>query len=225
MSFEPIPRQPLPQRKIAVFISGGGTTLANLIRWRDNEVQRQGQVPYEIGLVVSSSATAAGLQFAESAGIPSMAVRFGSTEESRQVGSEAVFVACRQAEIQLVVLGGFLKHLAIPADFDYRVINIHPSLIPAFSGHGFYGLRVHQAVLDYGCQVSGCTVHFVDNQYDHGPIIAQRVVTVAAEDTAASLQQRVFAAECELYPRVIQAYLDQQLSLAGRRILWRDGPQ
>lgn len=222
MSFEPLPREPISQRKIAVFISGGGTTLANLIGWRDVEMKRSGRRPYEIGLVVSSSATAGGLQFAEQAGIPSLVVRFGTTEAARAAASAAVFAACRDAEIQLVVLGGFLKHLVIPTDFDYRVINIHPSLIPAFSGHGFYGLRVHQAVLDYGCQVSGCTVHFVDNQYDHGPIIAQRVVSVAAEDTAASLQQRVFAAECELYPRVIQAYFDQQLCLSGRRIAWRE---
>lgn len=222
MSFDSVPWEPIQQRTIAVLISGGGTTLANLIRWREQQPAVLGQTPFDIGLVVSSSATAAGLQFAERAGIPTEVVRFGSSEESRELASQSVFAACRAAGIQLVVLGGFLKHLTIPTDFDYRVINIHPSLIPAFAGHGYYGLRVHQAVLDYGCHVSGCTVHFVDNQYDHGPIIAQRVVTVEPQDGATTLQQRVFQVECELYPQVIQAYLDQRLGMSERRIYWRD---
>lgn len=222
MSFDSVPWGPVRQRSIAVFISGGGTTLANLIRWREQQSVVLGRAPFDIGLVISSSTTAAGLQFAEEAGIPTEVVRFGNSEESRALASEAAFAACRAAGIQLVVLGGFLKHLVIPTDFNYRVINIHPSLIPAFAGHGYYGLRVHQAVLDYGCQVSGCTVHFVDNQYDHGPIIAQRVVTVETQDSASTLQQRVFGVECQLYPLVIQAYLDQKLGMSGRRIVWRD---
>lgn len=218
MSFDSVPWEPVRQRTIAVLISGGGTTLANLIRWREQQCDVLGRAPFEIGLAISSSTTAAGLQFAEKAGIPTEVVGFGSSEQSRELASQSVFAACRAAGTQLVVLGGFLKHLTVPTDFDYRVINIHPSLIPAFAGHGYYGLRVHQAVLDYGCQFSGCTVHFVDNQYDHGPIIAQRVVTVEVQDTATTLQQRVFRVECELYPLVIQAYLDQRLGMSGRRI-------
>ena len=85
--------------------------------------------------------------------------------------------------MQLVVMGGFLKHVLIPPDFENRVTNIHPALIPAFCGHGYYGLHVHQSVLEYGVKVSGCTVHFVDNQYDHGPIILQQVVPVLDDDT------------------------------------------
>ena len=101
-------------------------------------------------------------------------------------------------------MGGFLKHVLIPPDFENRVINIHPALIPAFCGQGMYGLRVHEAVLDYGAKVTGCTVHFVDNQYDHGPIILQRTVEVLPDDTPESLQARVFAAECEAYPEALR---------------------
>ena len=97
-------------------------------------------------------------------------------------------------------MGGFLKHVLIPADFENRVVNIHPALIPAFCGQGFYGHRVHEAVLDAGAKMSGCTVHFVDNVYDHGPIILQRTVPVLDDDTPDTLAARVFAAECEAYP-------------------------
>ena len=118
--------------------------------------------------------------------------------------SRAVFDPIRKREIDLVVMGGFLKHVLIPADFENRVINIHPSLIPAFAGAGFYGLKVHSAVLAKGCKVSGCTVHFVDNEFDHGPIIEQVAVAVEKGDTPEVLQKRVFDVECSVYPEVIQ---------------------
>ena len=115
-------------------------------------------------------------------------------------------------------MGGFLKHVLIPDDFMGRVMNIHPSLIPAFCGHGFYGRRVHQAVLDYGVKVSGCTVHFVDNQYDHGPIILQHVVPVLDDDTPEALAARVFVEECSAYPEAIQRFAQGRLQLVGRRV-------
>jgi folate-dependent phosphoribosylglycinamide formyltransferase PurN len=120
-----------------------------------------------------------------------------------QAFSEQIFAACRRAEVDYVALGGFLRKLRIPSDFARRVINIHPSLIPSFSGKGFYGRRVHEAVLRQGCRVSGCTVHFVDDLFDHGPIIDQEAVRVEEDDTPESLAARVFAAECQLYPSVI----------------------
>jgi phosphoribosylglycinamide formyltransferase-1 len=101
-------------------------------------------------------------------------------------------------------MGGYLQHVLIPDDFENRVINIHPSLIPAFCGKGMYGLKVHQAAIDFGVRVSGCTVHFVDNQYDHGPIILQKTCEVLKEDTADSLQRRVFSLECEALPEAIR---------------------
>src|SRR5690606_28613776 len=107
----------------------------------------------------------------------------------------------------------------IPDDFAGRVVNIHPSLIPAFCGHKMYGHFVHEAVLNYGCKVSGCTVHFVDNQYDNGPIILQRTVNVAEDDTPDRLAARVFAAECEAYPAALRLYANGRLQIVGRRVI------
>ncbi len=106
----------------------------------------------------------------------------------------------------------------IPDDFLQRVLNIHPALIPAFCGKGFHGLAVHRAALEMGVKVSGCTVHFADNEYDRGPIVAQRVVPVLDEDTPESLAARVFAAECEAYPEVIRWFAQGRLRIEGRRV-------
>ena len=185
---------PLP---IAVLISGGGTTLKNLI-----EKIREGTLLVEIRLVISSNPDARGLQFAAEENIPSV-VAEKSKAGSAQAYSDAIFGPCRSAGVKYVAMGGFLKHVLIPPDFENRVVNIHPALLPAFGGKGLYGLRVHQAVLAAGEKTSGCTVHFVDNQYDHGPIILQREVPVLPGDTPESLQVRVFAAECLAYPEAI----------------------
>ena len=130
--------------------------------------------------------------------------------------SQAVFDECRAARVDLVVMGGFLKHVLIPADFENRVVNIHPALIPAFCGQGFYGHRVHEAVLEAGARISGCTVHFVDNLYDHGPVILQRTVPVLDDDTPDRLAARVFSAECEAYPEALRL-------IAGGKVTIDDG--
>jgi phosphoribosylglycinamide formyltransferase-1 len=200
---------PLP---IAVLISGGGTTLRNLI-----EKQAQEQLPIDIRLVISSSPQAKGLQYAIDAGIPFLV-------EEKEKGTapsdyeQRIFEPCRQAGVKYVVMAGFLKHVPIPADFENCVLNIHPSLIPAFCGRGMYGLRVHQAVLDYGAKITGCTVHFVDNQFDHGPIIGQWAVRVQDDDTAETLQARVFAQECLAYPAVLRALAAGRISVQGRKV-------
>ena len=203
---------PMP---IAVLISGGGTTLRNLI-----EKVREGSLPVEIRLVISSSADARGLAIAAEAGIPSLVIRKDKLTTA-DAYSEAIFGPCRNAGVKYVVMGGFLKHVAIPADFENRVVNIHPSLIPAFCGHGMYGLRVHQAVLDYGAKITGCTVHFVDNDYDRGPIILQRPVEVRDDDTAESLQARVFAEECQAFPEALSLLAAGGIQVSGRRVLVR----
>ena len=199
---------------ISVMISGGGTTLKNLIDRYDH-----GELDAQIAQVISNKPEAGGLQYAADAGIDCEVI---DHREYDSVGSfsKAVFDAARGAGVDLVVMGGFLRRVAIPEDFVNRVINIHPSLIPAFCGKGNYGRRVHQAVVDYGCRVSGCTVHFVDDQYDHGPIIAQSTVEVKAEDSAESLAARVFEAECKLYPRVINAIAGGKVNVTGRRVEW-----
>lgn len=204
---------PLP---IAVLISGGGTTLKNLLA-----KIAAGDLPVEIKLVVASNSQAKGLSYAREAGLATLVVRERDFETTATFG-DAIFAALRESGIELVVMGGFLKFLPIPPDFENRVVNIHPGLIPAFCGKGYYGLHVHQAVLDYGAKVSGCTVHFVDNQYDHGPIILQRVVEVRDDDTAETLQKRIFEQECEAYPDAIRLFAEGRLKVVDRRVICRE---
>jgi len=198
--------------RIVVLISGGGTTLRNLIQKIDAKELR-----VQIPLVISSSPTAGGLRFAEEAGIPTAVIE-REAFASQEAFSAAVFDRCRRVQADLVVMAGFLKRLTIPADFKNRVTNIHPALIPAFCGEGFYGHRVHEAVLEYGVKLSGCTVHFADNQYDHGPVILQKAVPVLDDDTPKTLAARVFQAECAAYPEAIQLIAAGRVTVAGRRV-------
>jgi phosphoribosylglycinamide formyltransferase-1 len=190
---------------IAVLLSGGGTTLQNLI-----DRIADGSLPVRIVQVVSSRPNAFGLERAKAAGLPVEIVqrKLFPTIESF---SDRNFDVCRKAGAKLVCLAGYLQLLRIPQDYRGRVINIHPALLPAFGGKGMYGHFVHEAVLRAGAKTSGCTVHFVDDQYDHGPIIAQRMVEVTGDDTPETLAARVFAAECDVYPEVIRAFAEGRL--------------
>lgn len=198
--------------RIVVLISGGGTTLANLIAR-----QRAGELDVEIALVISSNPLARGLMIAQEAGIAAATIERRLFAGPKEYG-DALFHVARAAEPHLVVMAGFLKLAAIPPDFEQRVMNIHPALIPKYCGHGFYGHKVHEAVLAAGEQTSGCTVHFVDNQYDHGPIILQRTVPVLAGDTADTLAARVFAAECEAYPEALRLFAAGRLRMEDGQV-------
>ena len=198
--------------RIAVLISGSGTTLRNLIEFD----QRQ-MLSAQIELVVSSSPKAGGLKFAEQANLRSITVDHRNCTGLEDFSAQ-IFDACRASNVDLIVMGGFLKRVKIADDFENRVINIHPSLIPSFCGQGNYGSKVHQAVIDYGCKVSGCTVHYVDDQYDHGPIIAQETVTVEADDDPQTLASRVFEKECILYPAVINSIAEGRVQIEGRLV-------
>ncbi|HTW95674.1 MAG TPA: formyltransferase family protein, partial [Tepidisphaeraceae bacterium] len=139
-------------------------------------------------------------------------------EGERQAGafSEAIFSRIEASGAELVCLAGWLSLLKIPMKWSGRVMNIHPALLPSFGGAGMYGKKVHQAVLDHGCKVSGCTVHFVDEAYDAGPIILQRVCPVMEGDTAETLAHRVFEEEKIAYPEAIQLYQEGRLVIEGR---------
>jgi phosphoribosylglycinamide formyltransferase 1 len=202
----------MTQFRIVVLISGGGTTLRNFI-----EQIGEGRLPVDIALVVSSTPTARGLQFARDARIPEAVIErknFGSQDDF----SRAIFDHCRRVRANLVVMAGFLKRVTIPEDFANRVVNIHPALVPAFCGDGYYGHRVHEAVLEYGAKLSGCTVHFADNQYDHGPVILQKAVPVLDDDTPETLAARVFEAECEAYPEALRLIAAGRVTVDGRRV-------
>ena len=209
---------PTPIR-LAILLSGGGTSLQNLL-----DRIADGRLHAEVVAVVANKAGAVGLERARQAEIPAFVV---SRKEAGSLGlfSEHIFNHCRQAHAELVCLAGFMQLIEVPDDFLGRVMNIHPALIPAFCGQGYYGHHVHEAVLAYGAKVSGCTVHFVDNQYDHGPIILQRAVAVLDDDTPDSLAARVFAQECEAYPEAIGLFAEKRLSLEGRRVRVLDEPR
>jgi phosphoribosylglycinamide formyltransferase-1 len=197
---------------IAVLISGSGRTLKNFL-----ELAAEGSLPVDVRLVISSSPTAGGLQYAVDAAVPTE-VLIRKNFSSSQAYGDAIFAACRAAEVDYVAMAGFLKLAPVPDDFAGRVVNIHPSLIPAFCGHGMYGHRVHEAVLEYGAKVTGVTVHFVDNEYDAGPIIWQQPVPVFDDDSAETLAARVFEAEKEAYPHVLQLLAAGRIKLEGRRV-------
>ncbi|MEX0642880.1 MAG: phosphoribosylglycinamide formyltransferase [Pirellulales bacterium] len=202
--------------KLAVLISGAGRTLKNFI-----DLTAEGTLPVDIRLVISSSAKAGGLKFAEDAGIATRVIPRGDfpvDADGDIAFGEAVFGVCREAGVEFVAMAGFLKLAPLPNDFMGRVLNIHPALIPSFCGPGMYGHRVHQAVLEAGVRVTGCTVHFVDNQYDHGPIIWQQPVPVFDDDTAATLADRVFESEKEAYPHVLKLLAGGKIKLDGRRV-------
>ena len=195
-------REPI---RLVVLISGGGTTLQNLI-----DRIADGRLAAQIAGVISSRPDALGVQRARKASRPATIV------QPTDPGS--IWAAVRAFHPDLVCLAGWLHLLPIPADFTNRVLNIHPALLPAFGGKGMYGLRVHQAVLASGAKVSGCTVHFADNSYDTGPILIQKCVAVKGDDDAAALAARVFEAECEAYPEAIRLIAEGRVRVHDRRV-------
>src|SRR3954447_16497484 len=204
-----------PPIRLAVCVSGGGTTLQNLI-----DRIESGELSAEIVLVVVSRPGVGAIARAEAAGIPVVEALRRDYSDVADF-SAAVFDPIRRARADLVILGGFLALIEIPPDYEGRVINIHPALIPAFCGKGYHGLIVHQDAIEMGVKVSGCTVHFADATYDTGPIILQRTVPVLDDDTPESLAARVFEAECEALPEAIALYAAGRLLVEGRRVRLR----
>ncbi|MFO0838540.1 MAG: phosphoribosylglycinamide formyltransferase [Phycisphaerae bacterium] len=191
------------RRPIAVLISGGGTTLENLIA-----ATRDGRLPnVRIALVISSREDVRGVTIARDAGLPLEIIRKRDFADEAAF-SNAIVAALDRAGVRLVAMAGFLCQWRIPPRYTGLVLNIHPALLPRHGGHGMYGMRVHAAVLASRERESGCTVHVADDEYDHGPILAQLRVPVLPGDTPETLAARVAAAERELYPRVIRDVLE-----------------
>ncbi len=186
--------------RIAVFVSGSGRSLENLV-----ELVQAGKLAVEVALVLSNRSDAFALERARKHSIASVVVDAERKLTPAQF-SDAAFAAVERAECELVVLAGFLRLLVIPERWLGRVLNIHPALLPAFGGKGFYGDKVHAAVLASGVKETGCTVHYVTNEYDAGPIVLQRKLAVLPTDDVHTLAARVFEEEKLALPEAIRQH-------------------
>lgn len=201
--------------RLAVLLSGSGTSLENLFEHID------AGLPAEVVCVLSSKKSAYGLERAEQRGIPAIAV---PRREHPDVAAfnDALHAALDRFEPDLVCLLGFLSPFELRGRYAGRALNVHPSLIPAFSGQGFYGHHVHEAVLERGVKLTGATVHFVSEGYDEGPILLQDTVAVLDDDTPDSLAARVQALERTLVPQAIRLIAEGRVEISDGRARLRD---
>jgi formyltetrahydrofolate-dependent phosphoribosylglycinamide formyltransferase len=196
---------------VAVLLSGNGTSLENLFEYID-----RGKLNAEIALVISSKQDAFGLERARRRGVPAVAI---SRAKLPEIGAfnDAIHAELAKYDVDLVACLGFLSLFELRGKFEGRTLNVHPALLPAFSGKGFYGHRVHEAVLNAGVKLSGASVHFVDAEYDKGPIIVQEAVPVLEDDTPDSLAERVQELERRLVPRALSLIAAGRVRIEGRR--------
>jgi phosphoribosylglycinamide formyltransferase-1 len=204
----------LKSLKIAVLASGRGSNLVALI----SAIER-GELNAKIVVVISNKPDAGALGIARSHGIPALHLSTESFVSAEKLDL-ALLGSLQLHQPELIVLAGYLKKIGSPVihAFKNRIVNIHPALLPSFGGKGMYGVKVHQAVLDYGCRVSGATVHLVDDEYDTGPPVLQRCVPVLPDDTAESLAARVLQTEHTLYAEAIQLFAEDRIEVVGRRV-------
>lgn len=198
--------------RLGVLLSGGGTTLMNIL-----EYIKKGRLNAQIGLVISSRSTVAGVEKAKAAGLNVKIIRKKDYPDIDRF-SKRIEEELAAANIDLVIQAGWLCLWKIPPQYENRVMNIHPALLPSFGGQGMWGHRVHEAVLTAGCKVSGCTVHFCTNEYDKGPIIVQRACPVRCDDSPESLAARVFEQECIAYPEAIELFQKGKLLVQNGKV-------
>lgn len=193
--------------RLGVLLSGGGRTLQNII-----DHINAGKLDAEVAVVISSRKTAYGLERARAAGIPAVAHSrklIGDDDEFNRRINDTL----DEYDVDLVVMAGFMSLFRPREKWWGRIMNIHPALLPSFCGKDMWGHHVHEAVIRRGCKVSGATVHFANEQYDAGPIILQKCVSVLDDDTPETLAARVFEVECELYPKAIQLFAEGRLQI------------
>ena len=198
--------------RLGILLSGGGRTMVNIL-----EYIKTGRLNAEIALVISSRSTVAGVERARNAGLNLKIVRKKDCPEVDNF-SNRLEEELTTAKIDLVIQAGWLCFWKIPKKYTDRVMNIHPALLPGFGGKGMFGHHVHETVLERGCKVSGCTVHFCTNEYDAGPIIVQRCCPVEEDDTADTLAVRVFEQECIAYPQAINLFAEGKLKVENGRV-------
>jgi len=191
------------QRRVAVLVSGGGRSLENLAA-----KIASGELDARIVLVIANTPTALALDRARKLALPSAVIDHREFDGAGAF-SDAVFAALDASEAELTLLAGFLRQLVVPRRWSRRMLNIHPALLPKFGGKGMYGERVHKAVLEARETVSGCTVHYVTDEYDSGPIVVQRRVPVHPSDTPHDLAARVFEEEKIALPAAIALHFER----------------
>lgn len=201
--------------RIAFFVSGNGTlfeTIANRCL--------SGNIAADPVLVVASAPDIPALERAERLDVPAVVIRRQDYATGDDF-SEALATVLEESGANFICLAGYLKlvPLKIVRAFSGRILNIHPALLPAFGGKGMYGSRVHEAVLEYGSRITGATVHVVDEEYDHGPIVLQRAIFVTNDDTAETLAHRVHAIEHDLYSDAVRLFAENRIQISGRHII------
>ena len=199
---------------IVVFASGGGSNFKAI----HNAIEKK-ILNARVVLLVASKRNIGASEFAQEKGIP---VKYYIKEEysSYDTMIEEFIDEFKRLDTELIVLAGFLKLVdsRIVSNYRNRIMNIHPALLPSFGGKGYYGIRVHEAVLEYGAKVTGVTIHFVDEEYDHGPVIMQKAVYVEEGDTPEVLQKRVLVQEHDTYWRAIKLYQENRIKVEGRTV-------
>jgi phosphoribosylglycinamide formyltransferase-1 len=201
--------------RIAVLLSGNGTSLENLF-----EHIESGDVPGEVAAVISSKAGAFGLERARRHGVPAITIP-RKAHPDLDGFNDAIHAELDKHDVELVALLGFLSLFQLRGRYEGRTINVHPALMPAFAGPGFYGHHVYDSVLASGVKLTGATVHFTDDEYDRGQIILQEAVPVLEDDTIETLSARVTAVERRLVPQAIRLFAEGRIEIAGNRTIIR----
>jgi formyltetrahydrofolate-dependent phosphoribosylglycinamide formyltransferase len=198
--------------RLGVLISGGGRTMANI-----DKAIKANQLPAQITAVICSRKEIKGVQLSRKIGFEPAIIRVKDYPDI-EIFSRKIIEILDVAKVDLVIQAGWLCLWHIPEQYENRVMNIHPALLPSFGGQGMWGHHVHEAVLHAGCKVSGCTVHFCTNEYDKGPIIVQRTCPVLDDDTPDTLADRVFEQECLAYPEAIQLYAEGRIEVQKGKV-------
>ncbi len=203
---------------IAVFASGHGTNFQAIIDAIESGYIKNAR----IALCLVDRKEAGALNRAWKHGIPTAVVERNAFASKKDF-ENAIANETNKASVDLILLAGFMRILSpeFVSQYPNKIMNIHPALLPSFGGKGLYGPKVHQAVLDYGTKITGCTVHFVDEECDHGPIIIQAPVPVQDDDTPETLAKRVLEQEHKIYPEAVRLYCEGKLEIIGRRVLRR----
>ena len=199
---------------LGVLASGRGSNLQSII-----DATEKGELEAEVRVVISNNSKAYALERARNHNIPAIHLSHKQFETS-EAFDDALIETLKKHEVQLVVLAGYMKLISpkVCEAYRHRILNIHPALLPSFGGKGMYGIHVHEAVIESGAKISGVTVHLVDEQYDHGPIVLQKAVPVQDDDDPESLAARILPEEHKMYPKAIQLFAEGEIRVEGRRV-------